>query len=121
EQPASQPDRTSPANATSIDEIIKAIEPSKGFGQIQTAEFRRWGRRVFALWYCPFSGRGDCFLFAYYYDYPKEQWTRFIARLVPTGGDLSAEMPPGEELIVRDGDGKVAVKESVATFPRKIE
>jgi len=59
-------------NAKTTDEIVKAVEPLKGFGCIQSVLFNRWGRQIFAVWYCPFSGRGDCYLHAYYYDYEKQ-------------------------------------------------
>jgi hypothetical protein len=119
EPAATRPERSSPAEAKTTEEIVKAVEPFKGFGGIQTAEFNRWGCRVFAIWYCPFSGRGSCYLHTYYYDYDKEQWVRFIDQLVPSGGDLSAEMPPGQEVIFRSSDGKIAIRESVAKFPVK--
>jgi hypothetical protein len=113
------PPATAPAEAKTTEEIVKAVEPAKGFGQIQTAEFNRWGRRVFAIWFCPFSGRGDCFVRAYYFDYEKAQWTRFFDQLVAANGDLSAEMPTGTELVFHGTDGKVTVKESVEKFPAK--
>jgi len=119
DEPASQPTRGAPSNANTTDEIIKFVEPQKGFGCIQTTQFNRWGRQVFAIWYCPFSGRGDCYLDAYFYDYDKTQWTRFLDQLVPAGGDLSAEMLTGDEIVFRTTDGKIAVKQSVITFPQK--
>ena len=109
-----------PTTAPSTDYIVKALEPAKGFGSIQTAQFSRWGKQVFAAWYCPTSGLGNCMLHAYYYDYDKSQWIRFIDTYVPTGGDLSAEIPTGDDVIVfRDTGGKVVVKESIAKFPQK--
>ena len=119
DEPASRPTRSAPLSAKTTEEVIKFVEPQKGFGCIQTAQFNRWGRQVFAIWYCPFSGRGDCFLDVYYYDYDKTQWTCFLDRLVPAGGDLSAEMPNGNEIVFRNTDGKVAVTQSVVTFPQK--
>jgi hypothetical protein len=109
-----------PTTAPSTDDIVKWCETAKGFGCVQTAEFSHWGKKIFAAWYCPFSGRGDCFLHAYYFDYDKMQWTQFIDQLVPTGGDLSAELPfPGDVIMFRDNEGKVLVKESIAKFPQK--
>jgi hypothetical protein len=116
---ATRPSPSGPPNAKTTDEIVKAVEPLKGFGCIQSVLFNRWGRQIFAVWYCPFSGRGDCYLHAYYYDYEKAVWIRFIDRLVSTSGDLSPEMPPGNELIFRTNDGTIAVRESVAAFPEK--
>jgi len=60
-----------PENAKTTDEITNAVEAFKGFGGIQTAQFTRWGRKIFAVWYCPFSGRAACFLHACYYDREK--------------------------------------------------
>jgi hypothetical protein len=109
-----------PKDAKTTEEITKAVEFFKGFGCIQTAQFSRWGRQVFAVWYCPFSGRAACFLHAYYYDHEKAQWIRFVDQLVERSHDLSAEMPTGEDVVIfRGTGGKVALKESVAKFPQK--
>ena len=67
-----------PEDAKTTEDITKAVEGFKGFGCIQTAQFSRWGRQIFAVWYCPFSGRAACFLHAYYYDHDKAQWIRFV-------------------------------------------
>jgi hypothetical protein len=75
---------------------------------------------VFAVWYCPFSGRAACFLHAYYYDQGKAQWIQFVDQLIEGSHDLSVEMPTGEDVMIfRGTDGKFALKESVAKFPRK--
>jgi hypothetical protein len=111
-----------PRLARTTEEITKALEESKaqGFGCIQTAQFSHWGRQVFAVWYCPFSGRAACYLHVYYFDYEKARWIRFVDQLVEGTSDLSAEMPTnGEAVIFKDTDGKVVVKESVAKFPQK--
>jgi hypothetical protein len=109
-----------PRLAKTTEEITTAVEELKGFGCIQSAQFSRWGRQVFAVWYCPFSGRAACYLHAYYYDHEKSRWIRFVDQLVECHGDLSAEMPSrGEVVLFRDTDGKVMVQESVAKFPQK--
>jgi len=105
--------------AKTSDEIIKAFGTSVGFGRVQTAQFRRHGRQVFALWYDPFSGRSACYLNAYYYDYDKSHWVLFIDRFIDGFSDLSAEMPSMDVLIFRGADGKVAVQASVAKLPWK--
>ena len=118
--PTSRPENSAPTVATTTDRIVDSVEPFKGFGCVQTAQFSRWGRQIFAVWFCPFSGRGDCYLFSYYYDYGSGHWQRFINRIVQARGDLSPEMPSGQEVIVfRTGDGKIALKESVAKFPQR--
>jgi hypothetical protein len=118
---ASEPqNRVGPRLARTTDEIIKAAENSKGFGSLQTAEFHRHGQQIFAVWYCPFSGRAACYLHAYFYDHEKARWIRFIDRLVEGTHDLSPEMPTREEVIIfRGADDKVVLKESVAKYPRK--
>jgi hypothetical protein len=66
-----------PTNAKTTRAVIKAVERSKGFALcIETAQFNRCGRQVFAVWYCPFSGRAACYLHAYYYDHAKARWLR---------------------------------------------
>ena len=110
-----------PVTAKSPDEVVAAVEKVKGFGYVSTAEFNCNFRKIFAAWYCPFSGRGDCFVHAYYFDFDKNQWVRFLHRLAPAGGLLSVELPLGEEVIVfRDGEGKISVKESIAKLPHKL-
>lgn len=112
--------RPSPQNAKTVADIIKAIEPNRGYGYLQSAQFNRWGREVLAVWYCPFSGRGDCFVQCYYFDREKGQWTRFVDKLVSATGDLSAEMPSGDTIQFRNpSSGKVALKESVARYPQR--
>lgn len=110
-----------PKDGKTTEEITKAVEALKGFGHVDSAQFNRFGRQVFAVWYCPFSGRGDCYLHAYYYDYEKAQWIRFADRLIEGSHDLSVEIPCGEDVVIfRRTDGEVALKESLAKFPVKI-
>ena len=87
--------------ARTTEEITKAVEGHTGFGSIQSAQFDRQGRQVFALWYCPFSGRAACYLHAYYFDYEK-RWIRFMDRLVEGTSDLSAEMPTRDEVVISE-------------------
>jgi hypothetical protein len=132
-----------PATAKTAEQIFSAAEGTKGFGLVESAEFHRMGRRVFALWFCPFSGRAACYLRVYYYDWEKAEWRRFINELIEGTYNLSAEMPwpiprrvvnlpgaatvPGaprfeslEEVIVfRSVRGEMAFKASVADLPRQ--
>jgi len=119
DEPASRPAHEAPTQAKTTDEIIKIVDGMKGFGCLQTAQFDHWGHRVFAVWYCPFSGRGDCFLHAYYYDYDKAQWTRFVDQLVPAGGDLSVQLTVDDNLVFQDSTGKSTVKQSLSKLPQK--
>jgi hypothetical protein len=112
--------RVAPRLARTTEEITKAVEGCTGFGYIQSAQFDRQGRQVFALWYCPFSGRAACYLHAYYFDDEKSRWIRFMDRLVEGTSDLSAEMPTRDEVVIfRDTDAKVVVRESVANYPHR--
>ena len=113
-------ERVAPRLARTTEEITKAVEGQKGFGVIQSVQFRRDGRQVFAVWYDPFSGRAACYLHAYYFDDEKARWIRFIDRVVEGTSDLSAEMPILAEVVIfKDPNEKVLVKESVARYPRK--
>jgi hypothetical protein len=130
-----------PATAKTAEQIVSAAEGVKGFGFVETAEFNHLGRRIFALWFCPFSGRAACYLRVYYYDREKVEWRRFINELINGTHDLSAELPcpiphvaanppgspPGqrlvdgmEEMIVfRSVRGEIVFKASVADLPRQ--
>lgn len=111
-----------PAATKTTDEITGAAEKIKGFGIVQSAEFNRVGRRIFAVWYCPFSGRAACYLRVYYFDLETSEWRRFVDRLIEGTHDLSGEMPSPdrrEEVIVfKNVKGEVVLKESVADLPR---
>lgn len=107
-----------PKEVKTRDELVKKFGKSVGFGAVQRAEFSRSGRQVFAVWYCPFSGRAACYLHTYYYDPTRAAWILFIDRLIEGASDLSAEMPSSREsLIFRDSGGKVILTESVAKLP----
>src|SRR5882762_6119406 len=71
-----------PKKAKTRDELIKSFGKTIGFGWVQRAEFAQHGRQLLAVWYCPFSGRGDVYLHAYYYDPNIAEWKLFIDRLV---------------------------------------
>ena len=94
-----------PAEAKAIEDIVNVVAPVRGFGCIQTAQFDYSGRRVFAVWYDPFSGRAACYLYAYYFDYRKTRWIRFVDCLVDHSSDLSAECKPNA-LVFRNGATK---------------
>jgi hypothetical protein len=112
---------TIPSEAKTVEEITRAIDGWKGFGCVQTAQFSRWGRQVFAAWWCPFSGRGDCYLEVYYFDFGSGRWKRFVDQLIegnPT--DLSAEMPgTGDTILFRDNGGKVRLTCPLDKYPYK--
>jgi hypothetical protein len=109
-----------PHEVKTRDELVKMFGRSIGFGSVERAEFSRYGRQIFAVWFCPFSGRAACYLHAYYYEPRKAVWILFLDRFVDGTPDLSAEMPD-QELIFRDVHGKVVLKESVAKLPAETE
>jgi hypothetical protein len=110
----------SPKTAKTPEEITKTIEGNRGFGCIQTAQFSHDGVGIFAVWYCPFSGRAACYLHAYYYDYDKSQWVLFLDRLVEGASDLSAEIPTRSGAVVfKSTDGKIVEQQSIEKFPMK--
>jgi hypothetical protein len=110
-----------PGEAKTREELLNHFGKTIGFGPVERAEFRKEGREVFAVWYCPFSGRAACYLHAYYYDPAKSEWILFIDRLIERTATLSAEMPAREEaLIFKDGDGKIVLRESIAALPSQI-
>jgi len=118
DQPAAK-DSAAPKESKTIEEITKAVGGHNSFG-VKTAQLSRWGRQIFAVWYCPFSGRDSCYLHAYYYDYDKARWIRFVDELVDGTHDLSVEMTTGEAAVIfRRTDGKVVQQVSVAKFPHK--
>jgi hypothetical protein len=111
---AAEPDPRVPKSAPTVEAIIKAIDPLKGFGQLQTARFDRGETRVMAVWYCPFSGRAASFLRVYYFDPVRREWIQFVDRLIEGCFDLSAELPVREPAILfRNPDGKIVLREIV--------
>ncbi len=132
-----------PATAKTTEQISKMAEAIMGTMPVQSAEFNRMGRRIFAIWYSQFSGRAASALRVYYYNWEKAEWTRFVDQLVEGTQDLSAEMPvpiphrvvnppgaaivPGspqfeklEEVIVfRSVRGEIVFRASVAELPRR--
>jgi hypothetical protein len=82
-----------PEQSKSTAEILKSIDPLKGFGSIHTAEFHDPTRHVFLAWYCPFSGRAACRVHAYTFDPKTELWTSVLDRLFDHTHTVSAESP----------------------------
>ena len=117
---AGEPKSRAPDSADSPEAIRAAVEQVKGFGYVQSAQFDRRGRQVYALWYCPFSGRAATYLHVYYFAPKEKKWIRFIDKLLEGTHDLSAEMPCGDESIVfRSAKGGEVLRESVSKIPRQ--
>jgi|GEM_PF-2934610 len=112
-----------PETAKSTAVIRKASDKQKGFGYINSNEFVRGELQIFAVWWCPYSGRDRSHLFAYYFDTKQGKWVRFLGTYVDGSEDLSVEMPPREGAIVfRSAAEKNLLKYSVETLPpKKIE
>jgi hypothetical protein len=115
--PASRPAPTGPPNAKTTEDIVEAFRPYKGFGDIQSVLFNRHRHRIFAIWCCPGSGSGYCLIWAYYFDFGKEEWVQFIDSFVDGGGDLSPEMPSNDEIIFRSGGGAIVIEKHVSNLP----
>jgi len=109
-----------PKQVKTRDELVNTFGKAIGFGPVQRAEFARFGRQIFCVWYSPFSGRSGCFLHVYYYDPEKSEWILFIDRFINDTADLSAEMPSYPEvLIFKNAEGKIIVNESIAKLPEE--
>jgi len=104
-----------PKDAKTRDELVKVFGTSIGNGPVQRAEFSMSGRQIFAVWYCPFSGRAACYLHAYYFDPAETKWELLLDRLVDKTHNLSAEL--NGQLIFRDVHGAVVLTQSLAKVP----
>ena len=91
-----------PTEATTTEEILKAAETSKGFGKISKAEFDHHGEQTFVVWYCPYSGRDSCHVYAYTFDNKAEKWVRFLGKIFDHTHDITVESPAsGAGIVIR--------------------
>lgn len=117
---AGSPSRPAPETAASPEAIRKVVDGFGGFGCVQSVHFDRWGKEIFVLWYCPFSGRAACFLHGYYYDPKGKKRVRFLNDFVEGTPDPSASMLCGQQsVVIGDVNGKEVRKVDVASFPRR--
>ena len=108
-----------PKEATTREELAKHFGTTIGFGQVEKWEFTTAGRELIIFSYCPYAGRAACYVHAYYYDPTKRAWRLFIDRLLEPAITLSAEFSEVEHsLVLKDRDGKIVVKESIADLPK---
>ena len=109
-----------PAASTSArtrEDVLAAVEKIKGYGIVEWTETCRWGRRIFVVWYCPFSGRAAVYVHAYYYD--DKEWHLFLDRLIDRTHDLSIELPADKDVLrCRGVDGTVVYTESLDKVPK---
>jgi hypothetical protein len=106
-----------PKSAKTREEILASVEKIRGYGIVQWTETSQWGRRILAVYYCPFSGRAATYLHAYYYD--GKQWHVFCDRLLEATHKLSVELPADkDELRCRGADGTIIHTESLDKIPK---
>src|SRR5262249_33415059 len=91
-----------PKEGKTTKDILKGIEPIKGFGVLQSAHFERRDRQVFVVWYCPTSGEACCRVHAYVYDVARECWTKLTDQFFHGTHDISVELAPRKGLVFRD-------------------
>ena len=101
--------KEAPKEAKTTADILKGIEPLKGFGIVCTAEFRDPFEQTFVVWYNPYSGEAACNVFAYRFDAKKEEWVRFLGKEFPGTHTVSVES--GRGFTIRNVNGEVIYKE----------
>jgi len=98
-----------PKEAKTTSDIVKVVESNKGYYKVvSTVEFNVDGKKMFLLWYNPYSGRAACHVHGYGYDAKKEQWVRQLDRVFEGTHRVSVEV--GEDLKIRDVKGEVVYK-----------
>jgi len=107
-----------PQEASTHEELIARFGPAIGFGAVEKWEFTTGETELLVFGYCPYSGRTACYVHVYYHDLAKRKWILFIDRSVEPAIGLSADISADHWLTIKDRDGKVLVKKSVANLPR---
>ncbi|MEY2407560.1 MAG: hypothetical protein QOF48_230 [Verrucomicrobiota bacterium] len=106
-----------PQSGQTREHILAAIEKIKGYGIIEWTETSHWGRRIFVVWYCPFSGRAAVYAHAYYFD--DKEWHLFWDRLLDGTHKLSVELPADKDVLrCRGADGSVVHTEPLDNVPK---
>lgn len=106
-----------PKEAATREELAKHFGDTIGFGHVEKWEFTTDGHELIAFWYCPYSGRAACYVHAYHHDRAKKTWILFVDRLLEPATGLSAEISADRYLVFKDREGKVVVREAIATLP----
>jgi hypothetical protein len=101
--------KDAPKQAKTTAEILKGVEPLKGFGVVCTAEFRNPDEQIFVVWYNPYSGEAACNVHAYRFDAKNQQWVRFLGKEFQGTHDVSVEL--GRGFTIRNVKGEVIYKE----------
>ena len=106
-----------PKSGKAREEVLAAIEKIKGYGIVEWTETSRWGRRIFVVWYCPFSGRAAVYVHAYYFD--DKEWHLFWDTLLDGTHDLSVELPTDKDVLrCRGADRSVVHTEPLDKVPK---
>jgi hypothetical protein len=103
--------KETPKEAKTTADILKGVEPLKGFGIVSTAEFRNPYEQTFVVWYNPYSGEAACNVSAYRFDAKKERWVRFLGKEFEGTHDVSVES--GRGFTIRNVNGEVVYQEKV--------
>ena len=99
------------------EDVLTAIEKIKGYGTIEWTETSRRGRRIFVVWYCPFSGRAAVYVHAYYFD--DKEWYLFLDTLLDDTHSLSVELPADNDVLrCRRANGVVIHTERLDKVPK---
>jgi hypothetical protein len=98
-----------PKEAKATADILKWVESAKGFGVVSTVEFRSADKRMFIVWYNPYSGRAACHVHGYVFDAKKGRWVRHLDRVFQGTHHVSVEV--GAVLTIRDVKGAVVYKD----------
>ncbi len=107
-----------PAQAESKEQIIAIAEKEHTSGLIETPNVQTFetecnNKKVFSLWYNPYSGRAACHAYIYELDDGKNVWLRKSAKIYEGTHLLSYESKKGL-LIIKDAGGK-----QVDSYPGK--
>jgi hypothetical protein len=105
-------------SAAAREDLVKHFGTTIGFGKVAKWEFTTAGRELLIFSYCPYSGRAACYAHAYYHDRTKHVWVLFIDRLIEPATSLSAEISADHSLVLKDRDGKIVAKRSIAELPQ---
>jgi hypothetical protein len=106
-----------PKSAKTREDILSAVEKIKGFGIVEWTEASRWGRRILAVSYCPFSGRAAVYVHAYYFE--GKEWHLFLDTLLNGTHELSVELPADKDVLrCRGADGSVVHTEPLDKVPK---
>jgi hypothetical protein len=106
-----------PRQAGTSQELIQLFGERQGFGPVDFAHVRRFGREILVFWYDPFSGRAACYIHVYYYDPDGEKWVLFFDDLLENSVSISVEISSPSLLLIKDGRGDVVLDLPMEDIP----